>query len=65
MEEIVTRVKVRLLQKEIEKACIKHGLNLTVYNGRIGFVDQRKRKIVALWNPEHRLPDATFEEGQT
>ncbi len=43
------------LIKDIEKACIKRGLNLTIYDGRIGFVDQEKKKIIMLWNPKYRL----------
>ena len=44
------------LKLDIEAACIKHGLNITVYDGRIGFVDQAEKKIVALWNPEYVMP---------
>ncbi len=43
------------LQKEIEAACIKHGLNLTIYDGKIGFVDQVDRKIVMLWQPTYKM----------
>ncbi len=43
------------LQKEIEAACIKHGLNLTIYDGKIGFVDQTDRKIVMLWKPTYKM----------
>lgn len=28
------------------------GLNLCVYDGKIGFVDQKQSKIVALWEPK-------------
>lgn len=43
------------LQKEIEAACIKYGLNLTIYDGKIGFVDQTDRKIVMLWKPTYKM----------
>lgn len=43
------------LQKEIEATCIKHGLNLTIYDGKIGFVDQTDRKIVMLWKPTYKM----------
>ena len=43
------------LQKEIEAVCIKHGLNLTIYDGKIGFVDQTDRKIVMLWKPTYKM----------
>lgn len=48
--------KVIGLKLDIEQACIRHGLNLTVYDGRIGFVDQKIGKIVALWTPEFKMP---------
>lgn len=44
-----------MLKKDIEKACIMRGLNLTIYDGKIGFVDQEEKKIVMLWNPEYQL----------
>ena len=48
--------KVIALKRDIERACVQHGLNLTVYDGRIGFVDQSIGKIVALWTPEYKMP---------
>lgn len=47
--------RVELLKAAIEKVCCVFGLNLTVYNGKIGFVDQEQRKIVALWEPAYAL----------
>lgn len=47
--------RVIAMKQKIEQAAIECGLNLTVYDGRIGFVDQDQMKIVALWNPEHSL----------
>lgn len=49
------KTKVLQLKEDIEKACIKHGLNLTVYKGSIAFVDQANKKIVAFWNPSYTL----------
>ena len=46
------------LKKDIEDACIRHTLNLTVHDGKIGFVDQEERKIVCLWNPEYNLGES-------
>lgn len=46
------------LKKDIEAACIRHNLNLAVYDGKIGFVDQAERKIVCLWNPEYNLGES-------
>lgn len=47
--------KALKLKEDIEKACIKRGLNLTICNGKLGFVDQSERKIVMLWNPEYKI----------
>lgn len=52
---MTTREKVIKMKKKIEKIAIKYGLNLTVYDGKIGFVDQEQRRIVALWTPEFEL----------
>lgn len=43
------------LMGDIKKACIKRGLNLTIHDGKIGFVDQKEKKIVMLWSPEYQL----------
>ena len=51
METVEERVNT--MKTLIEIAGVSCGLNLTVYNGRIGFVDQEQRKIVALWSPEY------------
>lgn len=40
------------LKEDIEKACIRHNLNLTIIGGKIGFVDQKEMKIVMVWNAE-------------
>ena len=46
--------RVATMQKLIEVAGVACGLNLTVYDGKIGFVDQEQKKIVALWEPQYR-----------
>lgn len=43
------------LKEDIEKACIKRGLNLTIYDGKIGFVDQEERKIIMAWKPGYKF----------
>lgn len=53
---MTTQEKVIKIKKGIEKLAIKYGLNLTIYDGKLGFVDQEQKKIVALWNPEFKLP---------
>lgn len=49
--------RVATMKKLIETAGATCGLNLTVYDGKIGFVDQEQKKIVALWEPQYRASD--------
>lgn len=42
------------LKEEIESACIQKGINLTIYDGGIGFVDQKENKIVMVWKPQYK-----------
>lgn len=49
--------RVATMQNLIVLAGVACGLNLTVYDGKIGFVDQEQRKIVALWEPEYKASD--------
>ena len=59
---MTTREKVIEMKKEIESIAIEYGLNLTVYDGKIGFVDQKQGKIVALWEPEYKLQKESEDE---
>lgn len=45
------------LARLIEEDCKRCGLNLTVYDGKIAFVDQKEMKIVAVWNPAYTAAD--------
>lgn len=42
------------VQKEIEEACIRHGLNLTIFENGIGFVDPKENKIVMVWRTQYK-----------
>lgn len=42
------------VQKEIEEACIRHGLNLTIFENGIEFVDPKENKIVMVWRPQYK-----------
>ena len=59
---MTTKEKVIEMKKDIESIAIHYRLNLTVYGGKIGFVDQKAKKIVALWTPEFSLQ--TENEGE-
>ena len=43
------------LAEDIQEACVKRGFNLTIHDGKIGFVDQQEKKIVMLWDPVYKL----------
>lgn len=49
------------VQKEIEEACIRHGLNLTIFENGIGFVDPKENKIVMVWRPQYKPAQAEPE----
>ena len=49
------------LKKLIEMSAVACGLNLTVYDGKIGFVDQEQQKIVALWGPEYTMKGSAIQ----
>ena len=53
--------RVEKLRRAIEKAAIKYRLNLTIYDGKLGFVDQEQKKIVALWNSNYKLEEERNE----
>ena len=48
---MTTEEKVIAMKEAIVSIARVYGLNLTVYDGEIAFVDQEQRKIVALWSP--------------
>lgn len=43
------------MKEKIEEAAVQFGLNLTIYEGKIGFVDQGQKKIVMLWEPSYTM----------
>lgn len=55
-EERMTEAQKKAVevQKEIEEACIRHGLNLTIFENGIGFVDPKENKIVMVWRPQYK-----------
>lgn len=56
LHQMSPREKAVEMMHEIQQLGIKYGLNITVYRGEIGFVDQEHKKIVALWRPEFKIP---------
>ena len=56
-DEIDIADRVSAAKDFIQFACQTVGLNLCVYDGKIGFVDQEHKKIVALWEPQFSMQD--------
>lgn len=54
---MTTEEKVIAMKEAIVSMARIYGLNLTVYAGKIAFVDQEQRKIVALWSPKFTMPN--------
>lgn len=54
--------RVMKLKKVIELSAVACGLNLTVYEGKIAFVDMAQKKIVAIWNPEYNMKGSGLNE---
>lgn len=49
------RIRAVKLKEIIETACKYYGMNLTIYDGKIGFVDPGSKKIVMLWGAEYKM----------
>jgi hypothetical protein len=62
MELLKAQQRAYNLKKKIEKLCIKHGLNLCNYDGGIGFIDHKLKKIVMVWKPEYEMPEVTHND---
>lgn len=44
-----------MMKKAIEAVAIACKMNLAICGGKIAFVDQEDRKIVALWEPQYTM----------
>ena len=58
---MTSKERVIELKEIIVRGAIERGLNLTVYDGKIAFVDQKAKKIVAVWTPKFKLSDIDTE----
>lgn len=56
--------RVQRLIADIERACIKYKLNMTICDGKLAFVDQESRRIVATWGPQFKLSEESEHGGQ-
>lgn len=52
----MTKAQERALRAKeaIEKICIENNINMTIYDGEIGFVDPVENKIVLIWHAEYK-----------
>lgn len=49
------RIRAVKLKETIETVCKCYGMNLTIYNGKIGFVDPGSKRIVMLWEAQYKM----------
>lgn len=49
--------RAAMMKKAIEAAAIACKMNLAICGGKIAFVDQEDRKIVALWEPQYTMSE--------
>lgn len=56
-KEMTKEERVGGMITRIQEAAIEFGLNITIYEGKIGFVDQKEGKIVALWSATHKMSE--------
>ena len=58
------RIRAGKLKETIETACKCYGMNLTIYNGKIGFVDPGSKRIVMLWGAEYKMNEGDEGNGE-
>ena len=58
------RIRAVKLKETIETACKCYGMNLTIYNGKIGFVDPGSKRIVMLWGAEYKMNEGDEGNGE-
>ncbi len=56
--------RVQHLIADVERACIKYKLNMTIYDGKLAFVDQESRHIVATWGLQFKLSEEPEHGGE-
>lgn len=62
MENI--QMRVQTLVAFIRNACNVCGLDITILDDKIGFVDREEKKIVAAWAPEYKVTDTTEKKEE-
>lgn len=55
--EMTKEERVNGMIDRIQAAAIEFGLNIAIVEDRIGFVDQKEGKIIALWGATHKMSE--------
>ena len=64
VSEMTKEERVNGMIDRIQAAAIEFGLNITIYDGKIGFVDQSEGKIIALWGATHKMSELQGEGNE-
>lgn len=62
--EMTKEERVNGMIDRIQAAAIEFGLNITIYDDKIGFVDQSEGKIIALWGATHKMSELQGEGNE-
>lgn len=64
VSEMTKEKRVNGMIDRIQQAAVEFGLNLTIVEGKLGFVDQSEGKIIALWGASHKLSELQGESNE-
>lgn len=62
--EMTKEERVKGMIDRIQAAAIEFGLNIAIVEDRIGFVDQKEGKIIALWGATHKMSELQGEGNE-
>ena len=62
--EMTKEERVNGMIDRIQAAAIEFGLNIAIVEDRIGFVDQKEGKIIALWGATHKMSELQGESNE-
>ena len=64
VSEMTKEERVNGMIDRIQAAAIEFGLNIAIVEDRIGFVDQKEGKIIALWGATHKMSELQGEGNE-
>ena len=64
VSEMTKEERVNGMIDRIQAAAIEFGLNIAIVEDRIGFVDQKEGKIIALWGATHKMSELKGENDE-